>query len=122
MIDGTLTTEIVDQAGQVHSREVRDVVSGQVLSSEVYSNFDEQNRPRHVAYLDGTSTDTTYGCCHIDSFTDREGTTTSYAYDDLKRRVAATRNGLRLIDGLDAANFVQAVKAGLEKPLMLLAG
>src|SRR5262249_12630533 len=71
---------------------------------EIYSNFDTQFRALTVTYLDGTSTQTSYGCCGIDSFTDRDGTVTSYMYDDLKRQTNATVNGITTYTSYDAAN------------------
>ena len=35
-----------------------------------------------------------YGCCGLESKTDREGIVTTYIYDDLRRVIAETRAGI----------------------------
>ena len=45
---------------------------------------------------------TTYNCCGVESRTDREGITTSYTYDDLKRVTAETRAGITTLTSYDA--------------------
>jgi YD repeat-containing protein len=46
--------------------------------------------------MDGTHETMNYSCCGLSSKVDREGVTTTYAYDDLKRRTAETRLDITL--------------------------
>ncbi len=50
-----------------------------------------------IDYDDGSFELTSYGCCGVDSRTDRDGITTSYSYDALKRLATETRAGVTLI-------------------------
>jgi len=111
--DGTKTVTVTGSVGQLISRTVSDIISGVLLSREIYSNYDEFNRPGRVTYLDGTYEDTQYACCGIDSTTDRDGVVTSYWYDDLKRRTASTRLGITTTNLLDAAgNVLKTTRIG----------
>jgi YD repeat-containing protein len=108
VVDGTQTVTIVGTVGQMLSRTVTDIASSITLASETYSNYDEYNRPRHVVYLDGSSTDIQYACCGPDNTTDRDGTVTQYWYDALGRQIATTRLNITTTNLLDAAGNVLA--------------
>ncbi len=110
IVDGTKTTTVVGSVGQLISRTTVDIASSITNASEIYSNYDEFQRPRHVVYLDGTSEDVNYACCGLDNTTDRDGVTTQYWYDDLKRLVATTRLNVTTTNILDAAGNVLATK------------
>ncbi|VFQ45093.1 RHS repeat domain-containing protein [Desulfoluna butyratoxydans] len=43
----------------------------------------------------GGRTESSWGCCHRDSYTDATGTSTDYLYDDLGRVMSASREGLK---------------------------
>ncbi len=75
---------------------------------EVYSDFDADHRARRTDYLDGTFTQSAYGCCGLTVFTNREGTVTTYGYDPLKRLTTTTANGTTTSNALDAAGRVLA--------------
>jgi YD repeat-containing protein len=85
--NGTTTVSVTGLAGQTHSRLVYDVASGLLIDSEVYT-LDDRNRTVFVAYLDGTSMGMSYECCGLSAVTNRDGTVTTYEYDDLKRKTA----------------------------------
>ena len=58
-----------------------------------------------------------YGCCGLDSTTDRDFVTTTYAYDLLKRQISSTRNGITSSNILDAAgNVLASIRAGSNGP------
>jgi len=103
VIDGTKTVTVMGTAGQTLSISVYDISSGILTAQETYSNFDEWNRPGRVTHLDGTYEDTVYGCCGPDSVTDREGVTTAYGYDALKRKTSETRNSISQLYTYDAS-------------------
>ncbi len=111
IIDGTRIVTVKGSVGQLVSRTVIDIASGITLSTEDYSsNYDEFNRPQHVTYLDGTSEDTIYDCCGVESTTDRDGVVTTYLYDDLKRQDGFIRHGITFRNTLDAEGRVLSQK------------
>ena len=57
--------------------------SSVVPSSAYLDSFGRITRWNH---LDGTTTQRTYGCCGVESETNRRGVTTDYLYDALRRR------------------------------------
>jgi YD repeat-containing protein len=64
---------------------------------------DQLGRPTLVQNGDGTTQSTQYGCCGIDSQTDRNGVTTSYNYDALARLSSMTSLGITTSYTYDAA-------------------
>lgn len=107
--DGTRTITITDPVGNLLSRTNIDILSGLTTSVEIYSDPDDYGRPRLIIYLDGTSTYTTYGCCGPDTVTSREGVMTTFSYDDLRRRVTESANGVTNATIYDAADNVVAL-------------
>jgi RHS repeat-associated protein len=105
--DGTKTTTIVGQWGEMLSSEVRAITGGSVgstISSETYSDYDELKRSYKVTYLDGTSQGFGYNCCGLKWETNRDGTITQYFQDALKRQIATRQfqTGLTVTNVLDA--------------------
>lgn len=103
VIDGTENISVIDLAGNSISNATYDVASGLLLSSTTTLQTDEFGRPTLLKYNDGSTGETIYGCCGLESKTDREGITTSYIYDALKRVSSATRAGITTIYTYDAA-------------------
>jgi RHS repeat-associated protein len=91
---GEKTVTVTGSVGEMLSRAVIDAATGKTNALEIYSDHDEERRPRRVSYLDGTFTYTVYGCCGPQTMTNREGTVTTYAYDALKRLQTESVNGL----------------------------
>lgn len=91
---GTSTTAITDIAGNLIAETVSDIESGLTLSITTVTAHDVFGRPTAIDYNDGTMEAISYGCCGIDSRTDREGITTSYTYDAFKRVLSETRAGI----------------------------
>ncbi len=106
--DGTQTTTVVSTNGQLKTRTVTDGITGKTNALELFSMYDEFNRPLRVQYLDGTSTFTQYGCCGVQSITNREGTVTWFTNDILKRAVQTLESGILSTTVLDADGNVLA--------------
>jgi YD repeat-containing protein len=104
--NGTSTVTVIDKAGRTLSRTDVDIATGTVLARETYEDFDPDGRPGRVTYLDGTHTETTPGCCGPESTRDRDGTLTTYAYDELRRLLAESRHGIMTLYARDAAGRV----------------
>jgi RHS repeat-associated protein len=116
VVDGTETISVFSPvAGQLLSHRTIDVASSLTTSSEIYSSFDDVGRAGLITYLDGTTVQKSYDCCHLNSEIDRDGTTNSYTYDLLKRLVTTTRNGITISNVFDAANnVIQTVRFGTD--------
>jgi RHS repeat-associated protein len=106
VISGTKTVTVLGLAGQMISRTVSDIATGVVLSQDTYSEEDEFLRPQRVTHLDGTSELTEYGCCGVDSSTDRDGVVTTYLYDGLGRVEIQSMNALTITNAYDASGHV----------------
>ena len=103
------------------TNQVYDVASGILTSQEIYSDYDDQLRPQKVTYLDGTFTQTSYGCCGPDNVTDRDGIMTTYAYDELKRKTNETRLGISLGYVYDAAGqIIKTTRTGTNGTTIVL--
>lgn len=86
---------------------------------EVSSGFDDSRRPTRTDYMDGTFTLTDYGCCGVQTFTNREGTVTAYGVDVLKRRTTTTSDGITHSNVFDAAGDVLAtVRYGTDNSMI----
>lgn len=95
--NGTKTTTVTGLKGEVLSRIVEDISSGDVgaqIESETYTYSDDAKASYSVTYKNGTSISVQSGCCGTDNETDAEGVTTYYGYDNLKRRTTSTCNSI----------------------------
>jgi RHS repeat-associated protein len=105
--DGTKTVTAENLSGNAISNATYDVASGGVLiSSAVTLQTDTFGRPTLVQYNDGTMDQRQYGCCGLESETNREGITTTYTYDDLKRVSTMATTGIATLYTYDAAGRV----------------
>ena len=120
IVDGTRTVTVSFLTGQICTNLVYSIVSGPnniLLSSDTYSYTDNLNLWYVVTHLDGTTESVVYGCCGLDSTTDRDFVTTTYAYDLLKRQISSTRNGITTSNILDAAgNVLVSMRIGSNGP------
>jgi RHS repeat-associated protein len=116
IVDGTETITVLNQSGNQISQQVYDIVSGLLTSSATTLATDTRGRPTQVQYLDGTTETTVYGCCGVESFTDREGITTTYNYDPYTQQpVSVTRAGITTLYAHDAAgNLIQTTRVGTD--------
>lgn len=110
IVAGTKLVTLRGPLGNVIERTTVDIASTIITGSETFSDFDEFGRPGRVTYLDSTFKLFSYLCCGLESETDRDGVTTTYGYDALKRRITTTRNSIAHIQTLDAANRVLMVQ------------
>ncbi len=79
IIDGTESVTITNRQGYTLATTVTDIVSGLATSQSLATVVDAFGRPTTVSYpLDGTTETTVYGCCGVDSRTDRRGITTTF--------------------------------------------
>jgi RHS repeat-associated protein len=106
IVNGTSTVTVVDVGGNTISETSYDIASNLLLTSATSTQFDTFGRPTRIEYNDGTFTAASYGCCGIDSTTDREGITTTYVYDSLQRIISSTRAGITTLNAYDAEGRV----------------
>lgn len=109
IVDGRLMINRRDERGQVVAEQVGDLASGLTLSRSTATQFDGLGRPTRIEFDDGTFLSRAYACCGLLSERARTGVTTSYTYDALGRRVAATGLGLTVRSNLDADGRVLSV-------------
>jgi RHS repeat-associated protein len=81
VIDGTISEEATDVAGNLLSRREWDIASRALTGSQLVTARDEFGRATRTDYLDGTYVTRNYGCCGLTSETDREGNLTTYNAD-----------------------------------------
>ena len=115
VIAGTRMVTTVGLAGQMMTNQVFDIAASTLTDQQSYSDYDDQQRPRKVSYLDGTFTLTGYGCCGIDVVTNRDGIATSYFYDTLKRKTSEVTLGITtsyVYDG--AGRVIQTSRMGTD--------
>ncbi|MFZ2655398.1 MAG: hypothetical protein WAX69_10770, partial [Victivallales bacterium] len=112
--DGTRSVTVTDAAGNTSSSKIYDIKSGDMTSSATYTR-DAFGRATRVDYMDGTHTETIYGCCGPESETDREGIVTITAYDALKRVTFTTRVGMTTLYGYDVfGNVTSTTRKGTD--------
>ncbi|HXG46915.1 MAG TPA: hypothetical protein VNO52_04765, partial [Methylomirabilota bacterium] len=108
VIDGTRLVTEFTATGHLVTRTNLDIASGALTGLELFTEPDDYGRPRRVTYLDGTSTYTEFGCCGPELATDRDGATTTFTYDALRRRETETLLGVVSRTTNDAADRVLA--------------
>jgi RHS repeat-associated protein len=113
--NGVRTVMVVDKGGNRLSEYVYDLTTSatSLISSLVVTSNDAFGRPLIIQYLGGLTETYAYGCCGLESFTDREGITTSYDYDYLKRKIYELRDGVGTRYEYDAAgNLERLIRIG----------
>jgi RHS repeat-associated protein len=112
IVDGTKTITVLGSVGEVVLRQVYDVPSGVLTAQESYTYTDVLKRSYKVRFLDGTTNTVQYNCCGVGTTIDRDGVTTYYSYDDLKRQTAALQNEFSITTAttFDAVGNVRATK------------
>lgn len=115
VVNGTKTVTLQDLNGNTLSEMTYDISSGLQLSSAIATQKDAFGRPTRIEYNDGTYTTTSYGCCGLDTTRDRQGITTSYIYDALKRPTTVSRAGIVTTTTYDASgNVLKVVEKGTD--------
>lgn len=134
IVAGTRTTTTTNLHRQQIAEGVIDIASGLTLSDWEALTVDSLGRPTVIGYGDGTIREIAYvgsaascGSCSgsgkflIASETDRDGVTTTYAYDALNRRTETTRLGVTDKVVYDAADrIVERLRIGTSGPAILL--
>jgi RHS repeat-associated protein len=121
IVDGTIEVTVLGPVGQMLSRSVKDILSGAVLQQDIYGNFDSLSRPQLVTHIDGTTETMQYACCGLDSTTDRDGATTQFSYDAMKRQIAAARLNVTTTSVLDApGRTLQTIRTGSDNSQVIL--
>jgi len=106
VLAGVRTVTVLGASGYDVSSAMYDVASGIQLSGITFDDFDEFGRGRRRSYFDGTYDQVVYGCCGLESETDRDGVTTEYDHDAAGRVSSVTRNGITEVREYDAAGRV----------------
>lgn len=106
---GTRTTTVIDPTGQTLSTTTVDIASGLVTGQTISSNPDSVGRYQKLTYLDNTFTWTTYGCCGVETVTNRDGSVTSYDYDSLGRKSMESTDGITKFNYYDSAGRLYSV-------------
>ncbi|ACB76347.1 hypothetical protein Oter_3067 [Opitutus terrae PB90-1] len=106
IVDGTITTSRQNRQGNEIASSVVDVASGLKIDERTALETDAAGRVLSWHYLDGSTSSIEYGCCGIDSETDRRGITTTYDYDALKRVSVQHRQGITTLYEYDVLGRV----------------
>ena len=119
VVDGVSNVVVLNYAGYTVSSTSYDVLSGLLLSQNIYGTYDSYGRPQQVTHLDGTSEYTYYDCCGLDYTVDKDGVSTDYLYDPAKRQVGYEKfygsSGIAYTNLLDAAGrTLQSVRVGTD--------
>ncbi len=116
IVDGTRTVTTSDADGTLLERATYYIKEGEfdvLTRDDEYVYYENDLKRDYTVYrLDGYES-AYYNCCALDRTEDRDGTTTTYEYDGLKRLIASTRNSVTMSNALDAAgNSVASVRFG----------
>ena len=95
------TETIKNELGQVLSSSTMSL-NGDILLSAQTNVLDSLGRVIRTTYLDGTETSRSNVFCGVKWEKDKEGVVTHYDYDQLRRLVKTTRNGVCTSNVLDA--------------------
>ena len=86
-----------------------------------YNYTDDLYRSHTVGYLDGRTETFNYACCGLDTYRDRDDTTTHYTYDTARRQVATSSLNITTTNVLDAAgNVLQTIRIGTDTSAIIL--
>ena len=108
MPQGTKEDTLRNSAGKIVRRDVRDLFTEALLSSET-NWYDFRGRLTNTVFLNGTRVVQAYDCCGVSSRAETDLGTTTFTYDSLKRVVTSTRGGITLSNVYNAAGDILAV-------------
>jgi len=110
--DGRRTTTTKTARGYLQTNVVTDILTGKKLVSDVWSvpgTNDPQGRFTLLTHLDGTTGTYLYDCCNLTQTTDRDGATTVFTPDSLKRVGKTTVfYSASLVNGIQTSNTFDA--------------
>jgi len=107
--DGQITKTTLNERGYVQTNQVMDFISKKNLVSDIWSvpgAADPQGRYTVLTHLDNTTEGFTYDCCSLVQSVDRDGVTTVYTPDALKRPWITTVYGIQTQNTFDASGNV----------------
>ncbi len=127
--DGRRTTTTKTSRGYIQTNAVVDILTNKKLVSDVWSvpsTNDPQGRFTLLTHLDGTTETYTYDCCNLTQSTDRDGATTVFTPDALKRiwkttvyYSASLVNGIETRNTLDAqGNVTRTTRVGTDSSMI----
>ena len=120
VVDGVSNVVVVNIFGGNVAAASYDVLSGAVLSQDIYANFDSFGRPQQVMHLDGTTEYSYYACCGLNYTSDRDGVTNVFVYDTDHRQLGFDKYynssyPVQWLNVLDAASrVVQSQRTGTD--------
>ncbi|OGV33631.1 MAG: hypothetical protein A2020_11095 [Lentisphaerae bacterium GWF2_45_14] len=100
--DGTRTVSLTNAYGSTIETKSYDILTGLIIGWSNSGAVDSFGRSIYVQNMDGTRTETIYGCCGPTQTTDKEGTVTTYGYDALKRLSFTANAGITTFYTYDA--------------------
>jgi RHS repeat-associated protein len=119
--NGTQDVTILGPYGQMISHTVIDIASSITVLQDIYGNYDSFSRPQQVSHLDGTTEYMAYTCCALDHTIDRDGVTTYYTFDAMKRQTATVRLNITSSNILDSVGrTLQSFRTGSDSSQILL--
>lgn len=116
IVAGVSTVDVLDELGTLVSRKTSDIASGIVIRDQSLADFDDFRRAgQYINHLADYTNLVTYICCGTESITGKDGLTTTYGYDDLKRVISTTQRGISQIREFDAANqLLRTIRQGTD--------
>ena len=116
VVNGSKTVSVKNESGVTLSSQTYAVVNGSEIltGTTTAQSFDQFGRVTSTLYMDGTSSSLVYGCCGVESETARDGSVTTYIYDNTSQRlISSTRDGISTIYTYDmAGNQTEAILKG----------
>lgn len=106
VINGTKSVSVYDANGTLWSNASYAIVNSNLTqtASQTTNTTDEFGRVTKTTYMDGTTTERSYGCCGVDWEIDRNGIRTDYMYDDTSKLMTSSeRNGIATFYEYDQA-------------------
>jgi RHS repeat-associated protein len=109
VVSGTREVRVETLFGRMISRDLIDIDTERVMSSEVVTEADEFGRPTRIDFADGTYELKSYACCGLAMQRERSGVVTYYERDELGRVTGTTRGGITTNETLDPDGRVVSV-------------
>jgi RHS repeat-associated protein len=126
VIEGTKTLSATGWLGRQNTNSVLSVTNGAELAVETQYTYYSSDLDGSYTLYDGSYNiirTAQQGCCGVESETDREGITTTFLYDSLKRQYGSIRNGIINANDLDAAgNVIRTWRQGTDNTIRTLGG
>ena len=122
VIDGVRTITTLNSVGNPILVESFGIATGLRMLHAITTAVDEQGRATSIDNLDGSdqllfTQDFTYGCCGLESETDRNGTLTTFTYDALGRLDSSARAGISSITqrGFSSSGIIERTETTIRR-------